>query len=268
MQSDATIATVTELSPDEFQSQFVSTCTPVVIRGAAQNWGALQAWNPTSLAERFGNMEVPLRRTPLDEPELSVDKVHQGFFSIADLLNQCAGDGVDEVYIPGVPFKSVPALFEDIDTYNFLSKTRLRAVSGFFGRNTRCLGHMHPFAQAVLTQVVGAKEVVLYAPKDLDKLYLHPWWRDGFFQSRINFHALEAERFPLLREACAYTVQLEPGDALFIPVHWLHVPVGIDFSASVTHWWRSSPSEWGGVAPAVRSLTGSVSASLQNVFHR
>ncbi|MGB0640957.1 MAG: cupin-like domain-containing protein, partial [Myxococcota bacterium] len=256
MLSNSNIAYVDELSSDEFRTEFVSKCRPVVVRGAAKNWQALQSWSPAFLAERFGTMEVPLRRTPLDETELSVEKVHQGFFPMSDLLKQCADESGDEVYIPGVAFKSVPVLFDDIEDLRFLSATPLRAVSGFFGRNTRCLGHMHPFSQAVLTQVVGSKEVVLYSPEDLNKLYLHPWWRDGFFQSRINFHALEAERFPLLQDARASVVRLEPGDALFIPVHWLHVPVGVGFSASVTHWWRSAPTEWGGLRPAVRSIVG------------
>jgi hypothetical protein len=268
MRCEQPVRSVSFLSVEEFQTTHLDACTPVVVRGAAKSWGAVSRWNPQYLNDAIGDLEVPLRRTPMDAAELSVSAVHQGFFSVRDLLERCSTEEEEEVYIPGIAMKNTPELIDDVDGYGFLAGQPLRAISMFMGRNTRCLGHMHPFAQAVLTQVVGEKDVLLFSPSDLAKLHMHSWASTGFFQSRINFHALQSDRFPQLADATPWRVRLQPGDALFIPVHWLHVPVGIGFSASVTHWWRSQPGQWGGVSAALRSIFGSIFSFVSQALSR
>jgi hypothetical protein len=203
----------------------------------------------------------------MEDPELSVEAVHRGFFPVRDLLDRCTGDD-DEIYIPGVSMRDAQPLANDVDTHDFMGSVPVQSVSIFLGQNTRCLGHMHPFGQAVLTQVVGQKEVLLYSPEDMGKLYMRSCLSSGFFQSRVNFHSLHPERFPRLNEATPWRVRLDPGDALFIPVHWLHVPVGFGFTVSVTHWWRAKPTEWGSVSAALRSLVGAAWHLLSIPFSR
>jgi len=268
MRCEQPVRSVDFLSVEEFQAAHLDACTPVVVRGAAKAWGAVSRWTPAYLDDAIGDLEVPLRRTPMNDAELSVSAVHQGFFPVRELLEQCSSDDEEEVYIPGIAMKNAPELIDDVERYGFLAGQNLRAISMFMGRNTRCLGHMHPFAQAVLTQVVGEKDVLLFSPSDLARVYMHPWTSTGFFQSRINFHALQADRFPQLADATPWRVRLQPGDALFIPVHWLHVPVGIGFSASVTHWWRSSPGQWGGLSAALRSVFGTIFSVVSQALTR
>jgi hypothetical protein len=268
MRCEQPVRSVDFLSVEEFQAAHLDACRPVVVRGAAKSWGAVSRWTPAYLDDAIGDLEVPLRRTPMNDAELSVSAVHQGFFPVRELLEQCRSDDEEEVYIPGIAMKNAPELIDDVERYDFLAGQNLRAISMFMGRNTRCLGHMHPFAQAVLTQVVGEKDVLLFSPSDLARVYMHPWTSTGFFQSRINFHALQAERFPQLADVTPWRVRLQPGDALFIPVHWLHVPVGIGFSASVTHWWRSSPGQWGGLSAALRSIFGSLVSVVSHALTR
>jgi hypothetical protein len=269
MRSEITeIPEVSALTAADFEQRFLNRCQPVVVRGSATAWPALERWDRDYLRAQAGDLEVPTRRTPLDQDELSVEKVHQGFAQLSTVLDECDSASDTEAYVPGIPLKSAPALLADIERPAFLDNQPLRQTSLFLGQNTRCLGHMHPVAQAVLTQVAGEKEIVMYAPHDLSKLYMHPVWDTAFFQSRVNFHALDADRFPRIAEAQAFTVRLQPGDSLFIPVHWLHVPTGFGWTLSVTHWWRSQWMQWTDWSAATRSILGAAFTPISRLAQR
>ena len=136
-----------------------------------------------------------------------------------------------------------------------LSTLDIYATTIFLGRNTKCIGHFHPRTQALLCQVQGVKRVWMYPPTELKRLYLGPMWSDGFFQSQVNFYG-ENSLFPLVANAKGLLFELHPGDALFIPLHWLHVPEGDGWNVSVTHWWRPKLEEWTLSSATLRSLLG------------
>ena len=263
---EGSLPCVEELDPVAFNDSYARRCMPVVVRGGAQDWGAIRRWTLPYLRSRLGDLEVPHRRTPREQPEIGVEDVHLGMTSASEVLKRCAEPGSSEEYIPGLNLKDCPSLGDDIAPPAFVDASRLRSVSIFLGRNTRCLGHFHPFAQAVLTQVVGEKDVDLYAPRDLGRVYLRNWYEKGFFQSRVNFHGDHEGQFPRLAEATRWTVRLRPGDQLFIPVHWLHVPTGNGMTASVTHWWRARWQEWGGPGVGARCIAGLGMMSISDLI--
>lgn len=264
----AKIRTVNQLGAWDFESRFLGACEPVLVPGQASRWPALERWTKAYLREHAGELEVPYRRTPLDEAGVNADRVHRGFSSLSQVLDACEGDSEEETYVPGMALKAVPKLFDDIVRPGFLVNQALRYVSLFLGRNTRCVGRMHPFSQAVLTQVWGHKDVILYSPRDLKNLYMNRAWRPGFFQSRANFHALDPVRYPRVLDAVPRRVRLYPGDSLFIPVHWLHVPVGDAWSMSVTHRWRSKWREWIDLSAVTRSIVGGLTSGVANLAWR
>lgn len=269
MQSEVSqIPSVDRLDLSTFSELYLRRCMPVVVRGGAQTWGAMNRWSLPYLRSHVGHVEVPYRRTPLEKAEIGVEDVHLGRTSAAQVLDRCEGPGTSEEYIPGMNLKDVGSLSDDIAAPGFVDRAWLRSVSIFLGRNTRCLGHFHPFAQAVLTQVVGDKDVDLYAPEDLSRVYLRKWYEQGFFQSRVNFHGDHAGEYPRLAQARRWTVRLRPTDQLFIPVHWLHVPTSIGMTASVTHWWRARWQEWGGMGIGARCLAGVAMMALSGMRRR
>jgi hypothetical protein len=95
----------------------------------------------------------------------------------------------------------------------------------------------------------------MYAPGELKRLSLFPAWSDSFFRSRINFYG-DRSGFPALAKAKGRLFELEPGDALFLPLHWLHVPEGQGWSVSVTHWWRPHWRDWPRTTVTGRILMG------------
>ena len=73
-------------------------------------------------------------------------------------------------------------------------------------------------------------------------MYLLPWYSMRGNHSRIRFDG-ESEPdprdFPKLAQAEMLECTLEPGEALFIPDHWMHIVEGIKENISVTYFWDS-----------------------------
>ena len=49
---------ISNLSVEEFISEYLQKNRPVIVTGAMVHWKALETWNPDALASRFGNERV------------------------------------------------------------------------------------------------------------------------------------------------------------------------------------------------------------------
>ena len=105
----------------------------------------------------------------------------------------------------------------------------------------------------ILCVVRGRKLVTLWHPADSHLLYPMEEASEAAF-SRANVYEPDLTRFPLLEEAQkrALHVELNAGDALYLPVCWWHAirtPIG-ERSISVTYHCeqpqgkRREPEEW------------------------
>jgi len=54
----------------------------------------------------------------------------------------------------------------------------------------------------------------------------------------------DLERFSRFAEAKPLDFRLEPGEILFIPVHWWHLTNVEGYQVSVTQIWRASVRQW------------------------
>lgn len=244
---------------NDFRTRYVAHNRPVAIRGLVRHWPAVRRWSAGYLADftaGSGDLEVPYRSTPEDLPRMDLSRIHRGQTSLHGLLRECQADpGGPELYVPGISLPSHAGLMRDIEEPALLAPFRTFGTSVFLGRNTRCIGHFHPKAQALLCQVQGIKRVWMFPPSELGRLHLFPVWSRSFYQSAANFYG-DLTAFPGVLQARGRMYELHPGDALFIPQHWLHVPDGKRWTAAVTYWWRPGLGEWLRSAGSLRALTG------------
>lgn len=90
----------------------------------------------------------------------------------------------------------------------------------------------------VLCQIVGRKRVILWAPWDVDKLYM----RDSTSEIIDIDNPNIVEQYPLFAQAASrMEVILEPGDMIFIPSLWLHNIIALDPSISINVFWKHLP---------------------------
>jgi hypothetical protein len=116
----------------------------------------------------------------------------------------------------------------------------------WIGTRTRIAAH-NDFPDNLACCAAGRRRFTLFPPDQFRNLYLGPIDNTpaGRAVSMVDFEHPDLAAHPRFVEAMAHaqTVELEPGDAIFIPSMWWHHVEGLaDFNILVNYWWRRSPA--------------------------
>jgi hypothetical protein len=228
---------------------------PLMIRGGVADWKAIGKWSPEYIERTVGDRRVPVEFYPTGgyyESWLTFETKVKRYLELIRANNQQEKYYMAEVRIDEI----LPELWADVAMPDFLERERHLFTAFFFGLDTISGLHYHATDQAMLSQVFGRKKVTLYPPGDFENLYFHPWFNHRFNFSRISFDRVESTRFPRLSQASGVSCELEPGDALFIPIHWGHLVEGYSWNASITFFWRPRLREWKLHRTAVHARVG------------
>lgn len=241
------------VSAEVFEREYVRTGTPVAFRGLVADWPVSQ-WDFTSWAERW-----PTRSVTVDE----FPPARTGRFlpeSVSMALPEFARRVAPESASPSHPSpvlcsnaKELPEVSHETAPPAMLGDRKLHWIL-FGGLDPIIHGHYHSRDNVLMCQVRGSKRGVLYAPTDTSRLYPHPVHSLRYNVARVNLQKPDTMRFPKFRSARPHEVFLEPGDALFIPVHWWHSTCGIGTSLSATLAWNARLREHRFPQPAIRNL--------------
>jgi hypothetical protein len=91
--------------------------------------------------------------------------------------------------------------------------------------------------------VAGRRRFTLFPPDQIDNLYIGPvdFAPTGAPMSMVSLRNPDFVRYPRFREAlaAAQTVEVAPGDAIFIPPLWWHHVESLEsFNVLVNYWWH------------------------------
>jgi hypothetical protein len=116
----------------------------------------------------------------------------------------------------------------------------------WIGTRTRIAAH-NDFPDNLACCAAGRRRFTLFPPGEFRNLYLGPIDNTpaGRAISMVDFEHPDLAAHPKFVEAMAHaqTVELEPGDAIFIPSMWWHHVEGLaDFNILVNYWWRRTPA--------------------------
>ncbi|HZN94656.1 MAG TPA: cupin-like domain-containing protein [Myxococcales bacterium] len=192
---------------------------PVIIDGMARDWPAL-SWTVEHIERQCGGNDVYYEQYPDDRSRLGWWNFGHG--KLSEYLQRMRRD--EEVYITNADVgEYFPQLMGDLRLPPFISadrKLKLPKYRMFIGRAQRTEIHYHPGLQVILVHLHGAKRKIrLYPPSETPRLYPFRWY-EQVQMSRV-LPDREAE-FPLFKEARYYECDLDPGQGLFIPIHWWH----------------------------------------------
>ncbi len=123
--------------------------------------------------------------------------------------------------------------------------------------------------------VAGRKRFTFFPPDQLENLYIGPLdlAPGGQPTSMVRVAAPDFERYPRFAQAlaAAETVDVEPGDAIFIPNLWWHNVESLDpVNLSVNYWWLEAPEmaePFAALAHALMSITP-LSPSRREIWRR
>ena len=238
-----------QLSYEDFLSRYMHANRPVVISGVASDWAAMRTWTPENLKKRFGSQPVAVgyeRNMPFD--------------AFIDQVLESSPDKPGPYMYRSFLHEVLPELLPDVmpqNKYAFarryaspLMPEKWRRPDGYLKLLIGGVGSKFPVmhfdgenSHAVITQIYGDKEFVVFPPEDGQYLYArkafpnHSAVDDPVMQDR--------ERWPLLAHAQPYRVVLKPGDMIFVPARWWHAARALSTSISVcTN--MLDPSNWAG----------------------
>ncbi|WDE09245.1 cupin-like domain-containing protein [Thalassomonas viridans] len=250
--------------------RYINSCQPVLIRGLNLDAKALKRWTPEyfhQMIKNEGDVISPRRHTPVGTENISYKDITMAPQPISEIVADCIDpeDKAREIYVPGMRMTRLHYLEQDAPQSPLLQAINPDYGELFMGRNTQCVGHFHPELQALLCQMQGQKHVRLYPPSEFGKLQGFSIFSKHFSRCKINFYqhnrqdfpntrGMDVQRYPEAAKARYRDLVLNPGDALFIPVHWTHVTQGKDWNVSMAYFWKARWREWGCNYPAIRTL--------------
>jgi hypothetical protein len=229
------------LASAEFLDTFYAQSRPVVIGGELESWPARKLWTADYLREALRGRTVEYqggRAAAGGDFERHKDDFSRQvpFERFIDMIDGHAGnDAYLTAYNSRINAEALAPLQNDVRPLpKYLSQPD-GELGGMFwiGPAGTFTPLHHDLTNNLLVQVVGRKRVVLVDAVNLPRLYND---QHVFSEVRdLTDPALDLTRFARLNGLTAYDVELQPGQALFIPVGWWHQVASLDFSVSITY---------------------------------
>lgn len=238
-----------DISPEDFNDQFVAPAKPVILRSVARAWGAYSNWNYNLFREKAGNITVPLYNNIKSGPDTIVNTADE-YMKFGDYLSLIESQPTQlRIFLFNI-FKHVPELCKDFNYPDHLLKGFLKKYPMMFFGGAGSIVHLHydmDLSHILLTQFQGKKKVILFAPEESAKLYRMPF----MVQSFIDVRNPDLNRHPRLKDVQGYECDLEHGDTLFIP----------------SGYWHYMEYTEGGYALALRAMPDSYATRVRGVYN-
>lgn len=238
------IARASALSRTNFLEQFFWTNRPVVIEGFGHDWPALTRWNEQYLASACGDelVEVMMRRETARVPEQNTaDKLRteMRFREFIELVYH-GGRSNDYYLVSRNRFferGATAALLHDLPASDLVdTQDTSGGVKFWFGPAGTVTPLHYDDRNNLILQVVGRKTVRLYSPLVSKYMNQVQHWYAG------RDPGLAIPQVP--GDPADIKFDLNPGDALFIPVGWWHAIDAHDVSITLAFVNFGVPNEY------------------------
>lgn len=222
------------LSAESFFAEHYTTLTPVVLTGLTDHWPG-RGWSLDKLAAKVGNPEIEVQMEREADADFELNSIaHKRRMRWHDILARLADDpDTNDFYVTannsGLNRKALAPLWDDVgDLPGYLGKSHLG--DGFFwmGPKGTVTPWHHDLTQNLLVNMLGVKRVALVSPAETHRMRNHRHCFSRFGADAGLSDAPPAERPRVL------TVDIGPGDILFIPVGWWHHVTGLSLTVGMS----------------------------------
>ncbi|KAK9721492.1 hypothetical protein K7432_003373 [Basidiobolus ranarum] len=233
-------------------SRYVAANRPFVVRGGAQSWPAMEKWSNEYLTSVIGEEEVTVATTPNGYADAVVNEQYfvmpyetrEKFSDFVEWLEK--KEGIHYIQSQNGNLKNDYKLLqedvpEDIEWASLALDKKPDAVNFWMGdtRSTTSV-HKDPY-ENIYAVIAGTKIFTLLPPTDYyclhEKEYPAATWakdHNGEFvikpevpETMVPWISLdptkpEYSKFPRFQYANPLTVEVNPGDMLYLPSMWYH----------------------------------------------
>jgi hypothetical protein len=253
------ITRITALDREAFQQRFERQCEPVIIENGAREWPAFTRWNPEYFVDRVGTVPVRVKKSTTSlHPDFTQDvPISYIRCSVGEYLDRILrGDPAERAryYLSGDEVRLIhrgeidptfAPLLADCPPLPHVPQSRLETMSLWVSAQG-ILAWLHYDGNGchnLNVQVRGSKEVLLFHPNELPRLYPQTSDErpDMLSFSKVNVANPDFAAYPRFRDARAVRGTIGEGDVLFIPAFWFHSVRHLgEWNVNVNFWWRPS----------------------------
>jgi hypothetical protein len=228
----------------EFEERFLLPQRPVIISGVMEGWPARERWTNDYLTEKVGARTVRTSnaRDGAHFHAAADGGVDYTSMKLAEYIELLASGAISDgqIYATQLSIKTaLPELWPDVRFPPFVDEDKYVAVNLWFGPGNNLIPLHYDYADNLLTQIRGRKQVILCPPREITRVYPYPFSEVTNHVSRVNVASPDLTQFPAWAHADRTLLEIGPGDMLFIPLYWWHSVWGIDQNMSINYWWRS-----------------------------
>ena len=254
------ITVLDKIDPQSIPEDIFESTEPILLKGLVDSWPIVEIAKKSKLeaANYLRDLDVDIPMTVyVGEPEIKGRIFYNQDFTgfNFDRTRQTLGDVLDKLF-ETIDSASAPLYYigstmidhwlpgfrgeNDINLGN-----RDNLMSLWLGNKSRIAAH-YDFPNNIACSIIGRRRVTLFPPNQADNLYIGPldFTPSGQAISLVDSCSPDYDKFPKYANALkeSYVVELEEGDALFIPsMWWHHIEALESFNALVNYWWRSTP---------------------------
>jgi Cupin-like domain len=246
-----------DLRRERFQREVVEACEPVVLRGLVADWPVVQAAlvSPARLKDYLAAFDVGGRveaylGSPAIQGKYYYGRDLKGFnferrmMKLLDalqvMLQSLEDPAAPTIYVGSVPTGDSLPGFASSNPMPLLGQGLGPRI--WLGTRSNVSCH-HDTFDNIACVVAGRRRFTLFAPELIGRLYVGPI--DNTMAGAPVSLAASADGpqdgdFPLFEEirAQALRVELEPGDALYLPKLWWHKVESLGpLNGLVNYWW-------------------------------
>jgi hypothetical protein len=262
-ESPRTIDALDIKGPEQFLSDVVGPCRPVLLRGLVKAWPIVEAGRLSPAAVR--DYLKPLDAGGEIEAFFGAPAIAGKYFyaeglkgfnferrrmkfaaALESIVSSVGAPGSPSIYVGSVPAGDYLPRFAALNPMPLLSPGIPPRV--WIGHAANVSSH-YDTVDNLACVAVGTRRFTLFAPDSIDKLYVGPIDNTMAGQpvSLAASSVPDREKFPLFEQIKdqSLVVELEAGDALYLPKLWWHkVESTAPFNLLVNYWWdafRSGP---------------------------
>ncbi|QLE87843.1 cupin-like domain-containing protein [Shewanella sp. Scap07] len=247
-----------------FPPALMQSSKPMVLKGFCDHWPAVQAAKHSDqrmceyLLSHYSGLPVTAYLAPHSaQGRIFYDDLHTGFNYTASkvpmpavlerILSQAKNPQAPTMYIGSSNLQQYLPSFSENNAIDFADIAPLANI--WIGNQSKIAAH-YDFPLNLACCISGKRRFTLFAPEQISNLYPGPLEHapGGQSISMVDFDNPDFDRFPRFQQAidAAQVIELEAGDALFIPSMWWHHVQGLaPLNTLITHWWRNSDAFMG-----------------------
>jgi len=253
---------VDQLNEKTFIKEFVEKNQPCLIKGAIKHWPATNLWKKKeylikNCSKTHKTFYFPhMNYTTWDK--MKEGKTEKKFSDIIELLHSTE-DTNKIISVPTMELtKDGPysTIYNDVKDFTFLhsppNPLGYPKHRCFLYKGAGTGWHLHHADETLMCQIHGTKKVAMLQPDTFTNNIVHDaFTNETYLENKDLFKHKDVDNLKPI------VIEVNVGDALYIPPFWWHavVPIDNDFGITLAHCWRSPLHIMGNLSyPAVREI--------------